>query len=98
METTEAVRYLAAVGFVLALVGGATFMVRRFGLPGVMGGASRRLQVVETLMLGGRHKLVLVRCDRTEHLIAITPQATTLVNTLNTAPIAQNQPAPAEAI
>src|SRR5579862_7517656 len=45
-------RYFGALAMVLALVGLAGLGARRFGVPGVMKGASvRRLQIVETLMI-----------------------------------------------
>jgi len=52
MDMTDAFRYFAALALVLALVGGAGLVIRRYGLPGITGGAGRRLSVVETLMLG----------------------------------------------
>lgn len=80
MEFTDLIRYFGALALVLALVGAAGLAIRRFGVPGVAGGKNRRLAIVESLMLGSRHRLFLVRCDTTEHILVLTPQGATFVN------------------
>jgi flagellar protein FliO/FliZ len=80
MDVTDIIRYFGALALVLALVGAAGFAIRRFGVPGIAGGKGRRLAIVESLMLGSRHRLFLVRCDSTEHVLVLTPQGATLVN------------------
>lgn len=74
MDYTTYIRFVAALVFVLALIGGITWLVRRLGLAerGLRnGGRGRRLAVVETLAIDARRRLVLVRHDQTEHLIMI---------------------------
>jgi flagellar protein FliO/FliZ len=78
MDMTDALRYLGALALVLALVGAAGLALRRYGLPGMVG-AGRRLAVVEALMLGKNHRLLIVRCDGTEHVVVTTPQGATVV-------------------
>ena len=80
MDMTEAFRYFGALALVLALVGGAGLLIRRYGLPGIAGGAGRRLSVVETLMLGKNHRLFIVRCDGTEHVLVTAPQGTSVIS------------------
>jgi len=63
----DLVGYLLTCGFVLALVLGAAWLLRRF-LSGALKAraAARSLSVVDVLPLGGRQRLVVVRCyDRT---------------------------------
>jgi len=72
MEWLEWARALAALVFVLALIGGAAVLARRFGmLSGVRAGQQRRLKVVESLMIDARRKILIVRCDEREHLLLI---------------------------
>jgi len=79
MDVIELTRYFGALALVLALVGAALIAMKKFGTGGLPGGKNRRLAVVESLGLGGRHRLYLVRCDGTEHLIVIGPQGATTV-------------------
>lgn len=79
MDMTDALRYFGALALVLALVGIAGLAIRRFGLPGIAGGAGRRLSVVETLMLGKNHRLFIVRCDGMEHVLVIAPQGASII-------------------
>jgi len=81
MDMTDALRYFAALALVLALVGGAGLVIRRYGLPGIAGGAGRRLSVVETLMLGKNHRLFIVRCDGVEHVLVTAPQGASVITT-----------------
>ena len=79
MDLIDIVRYFGALALVLALVGAAALVVRRYGLPGVVGGKGRRIAVVESAMLGKNHRLMLVTCDGQQHLLAVGPQNTTVV-------------------
>ena len=80
MELLDIVRYLGALLLVLALVGAAAIVVKRYGVPGVIGGKGRRINILETVMLGKNHRLLLVKCDGIEHLLAMGPQGATVVN------------------
>lgn len=67
------IRFAAALAVVLALIAACAWVYRRIaqsaGLPAL--GRERRLQVVEVLPVDARRRLVLVRRDRTEHLILL---------------------------
>jgi flagellar protein FliO/FliZ len=100
MDLIDFGRYFAALLLVLGLLGAAALGTRRFGLPGIMKSAStRRLSLVETLMIGPRHKLFLLRRDGVEHLVLMGPQGASVVETGISAPtpklpeIASNDPA-----
>jgi flagellar protein FliO/FliZ len=74
-DPTLYLRYAAALIFVLALLGAFAFAARAFGFiaattkkPG-----ERRLNLIETLMLDARRRLVLVRRDDREYLILLSP-------------------------
>lgn len=67
-------RFLLALVFVLALIGLIAWLARRFGvLRGAVRprGTPRRLEVIETAPIDAKRRLVLVRRDRTEHLLLL---------------------------
>lgn len=73
-------RFLGALLFVLALIGGATWLARRYMTGGAIGTSGRRrLSLVETLFLDGKSRLVLVRRDDAEHLLVVGPQGAVVV-------------------
>jgi flagellar protein FliO/FliZ len=79
MDMVDALRYLGALALVLALVGVAGLAMRRYGLPGIAG-SGRRLAVVDSLMLGRQHRVVILRCDGIEHILVTAPQGATIVS------------------
>ncbi len=80
MDVLDLGRYFAALLLVGGLLGVAWLAARRFGVPGVMQGVTqKRLSVVETLMIGPRHKIFLLRRDGVEHLLLIGPQGASVV-------------------
>lgn len=80
MDIVDFARYFGALILVLGLLGLAGLAARRYGVPGISkSAATRRLSVSETLMLGPRHKLLLVRRDDAELLLLLGPQGATLL-------------------
>jgi flagellar protein FliO/FliZ len=77
MDMVEVFRYFGALALVLALVGGAGIAMKKFGGAALPGSKNRRLAVIESVGLGGRHRLYLVRCDGAEHLVVVGPQGAT---------------------
>lgn len=79
-------RFLLALVFVLALIGGCAWLAKRFGF-GIrtggnalgMRGRHARLAIVEVQSLDARRKLVLVRRDDVEHLLVLGATGETLV-------------------
>jgi len=83
MEILEILRYVSALLLVLALIGGAGLAARKWGVPGVTKAvADKRLAVVETLMIGPRQRLFIVRRDDSEHLIFSGPDGVCLVENI----------------
>jgi len=81
--TIEILRYVGALLLVLALIGAAGIAARRWGVPGVTKAVDqKRLAVVETLMIGPRQKLFIVRRDTVEHLIFSGPDGVCLVENI----------------
>ncbi|MDG5496441.1 MULTISPECIES: flagellar biosynthetic protein FliO [Azospirillaceae] len=95
------IRFVAALVFVLALIGLFGFLLRRFGpnagLPVQRRGAARRLGVVEVLPLDARRRLVLVKRDGVEHLLLLGMGDDRVVETGISPPVIADAPAPAPA-
>lgn len=87
MEWDAYLRTLLVLVFVLGLITGLAWLLRRFGSGrfAMRPVHKRRLDVVEILALDSRRKLALVRCDGTEHLLLIGG-ATDLVIEQNATP------------
>jgi flagellar protein FliO/FliZ len=80
MEYIDALRYFGALLLVLALVGAAGLVARRYGIPGVARGVgNKRLAVVESLIVGRNQRLFILRRDDVEHLVLTTPDGATVV-------------------
>jgi flagellar protein FliO/FliZ len=87
MEGISFLRALGALLVVFGLLAAFTVLLRRYGhkLTGLTlassGGQSARLAVVESKLIDARSKLVLVRRDKTEHLLLISATGATIVET-----------------
>ena len=73
MTVTSYLQFAFALLFVLALIGAAALLARRFGLGHAARPAShrRRLAIEEILPLDGKRRLVLIRRDEVEHLVLL---------------------------
>lgn len=87
MEFTDYIRFLAALVFVLALIGLLAWLLRRFG-PGAQGlrrqAGPRRLEIAEIRPLDAKRRLLLVRRDNVEHLLLVGGQSDLLIETMPT--------------
>jgi flagellar protein FliO/FliZ len=80
MDVLDFARYFAALLLVLGLIGVAGLATRKFGVPGLSKPVkTRRIQIVETLMLSPRQKIALIRRDGVEHLVMIAPNGATVI-------------------
>jgi flagellar protein FliO/FliZ len=75
-EMPLAFRFFIAFVIVLGLIGGAAYLVRRFGTgalnaAGMTRGRPPRLAVTEFAAVDARRRLVLIRRDNVEHLVMI---------------------------
>jgi flagellar protein FliO/FliZ len=90
MDVIDFARYFGALVLVLALVGFAALAAKRYGIAGLTSltksASTRRLSVVETMMVGPRHKLYLFKRDGVEHLVLIGPQGANVVESGVAAP------------
>lgn len=83
MDMSAYIQMMAALLFVLALMGLLWLGLRRFGLvaPGQTPGTPRRLRVIETLSLSTQHRAILIERDAVQHLVIIGPNGETVVET-----------------
>ncbi len=72
-----------ALVLVVSLIGLSAALARKFNLQerlqGLGAGASGRLRVKESIMLGTGRRLVIVQCDGSEHLILLSPHGDVVV-------------------
>lgn len=81
MDMGSYFRFVAALVFVLGMIGVIALLARRL-VPGartVNRGKKRRLALIEVLPLDAKRRLVLVRRDDTEHLIVLSPNGDVVV-------------------
>jgi len=80
MDLIDIGRYLGALILVLGLVGAAGLAARRFGLPSLTKPMkTRRLKIVESLMITPRQRLLLISRDGVEHLVVISPDGASVI-------------------
>jgi flagellar biosynthetic protein FliO len=85
----ESIQQTIVVFFVLALLGGTLYWLRRRGLaqfsfPSKPGSGSRKIQLVERLPLSPQHSLHLVRVGGRELLIGVSPAGCTVLDQAET--------------
>jgi flagellar protein FliO/FliZ len=75
MGVVGILKFVAALGFVLALMGGFALVLKKTGIgQGTLAGrGGKRLKLVEILPLDARHKAVILQCDTAEHLLVLGP-------------------------
>jgi flagellar protein FliO/FliZ len=92
MDVINLVHYLLALVFVLALVS-AALLVKRYGNNPAAFKASlgvklgkwdfaapeRRLAIIETLVLGPKQRMLIIRRDNVEHLILTGPEGSAVI-------------------
>ena len=82
-ELPQILRLLAALAFVIALMGGLAFILKKTGFAHVpqVSPKKRRLKIVEALPLDSRHRAVLIQRDNTQHLIILGANSEIIVET-----------------
>src|SRR3954468_4412550 len=82
MDNLLLAKFIAGIVFVISLMLLLAWALKKSGLGGVaLGKPSRRLQVVETLPVHHKRRLVLVRCDEKEYLLMLGHDSETVVAT-----------------
>jgi flagellar protein FliO/FliZ len=86
------VQYLLSFALVVGLLLGLLWAIKRLQLSSTFTRREQRLRVVETLALGARMKIALVRCDGREVLVGITPAQITPLGSWRAADAAAPMP------
>lgn len=83
MDLFDWARAVFALLATLALIGAVAYGARRLGMlrPGAQG--PRRLQVLESLMLDPRRRLVIVRCDGRDRVLLLSATGDVVVGETN---------------
>ena len=74
IDTVSYIKFLAALVFVLGLIGGIALVAKRLGLGNrgpVKRGRGKRLSIIETIALDAKRRVVLIGRDDKEHLLLI---------------------------
>ena len=88
MDEVDPLRILLSFGFVLALIGLMALALRfftqrkmqfNFGKTAQAG----RLQILESRMIDGRRKLVLIKRDNREHLLLLSADKETVIESFD---------------
>lgn len=77
-------RLFASLALVLGLIGLLSVALKRWGAYGMLPRAVKqeaRLKVLESIALGPRHRLLLVRRDQVEHLVVLGAEGVTTLET-----------------
>lgn len=71
MEFVQIGQYIAAFALVVGLIGLTALAMRKFGNPGMRRRprSEARLEIVESLPIDARSRLILIRRDDVEHLL-----------------------------
>ena len=85
-ESVSWLRIVLAFAVVFGLMGLLAFAlkyinVKGLRLPGMTKPESRRLQIIESLALDARRRVVIVRCDNREHLLLLGAGTDVVVQT-----------------
>lgn len=94
MHATDYIRFIMALLFVLALMGGLHVILRRIADQGglKLGLPKRRLKMVEVLHLDTKHKAILLRRDdEKEHLVILGPSGETVIESNDIPPASQTE-------
>jgi len=77
IEPSQWLSLILSFALVLVLLLGTLWVLRRIGAAGLRPQAGRRLAIVESLWLGNRQRVVLLRVDQREILVGISAQGMT---------------------
>ncbi|MCV6615782.1 MAG: flagellar biosynthetic protein FliO [Cellvibrionaceae bacterium] len=79
--SSQLLQIMLALGFVLAMIYGLGFIVKRFGQGGSLGGT--QIKVVSSLTLGNREKLVITEVNGEQLLLGVTANSIRCLKTLD---------------
>jgi flagellar protein FliO/FliZ len=82
MDAIQTFKMLAALVFVVALMGVLTLILKKLGLQGqALASGKKRLKIVEILPLDARRRLALIERDDVQHLVILGASGETVIET-----------------
>ncbi|MBN8521071.1 MAG: FliO/MopB family protein [Alphaproteobacteria bacterium] len=84
MEAYDYLKFVVALVFVLSLMGGLAYVMKRLGMGqgmSTLAGGKRRLKILEVLPLDSRRKLMMIERDDVQHLVILSSSGETVVET-----------------
>ncbi len=82
-DLPDFLRLIIALGIVLALMGGLAFLLKKLGLAQnqlMKNTDEHRLSIVESIPLDARRRLAILKCDEKEHLVILSGDGETLID------------------
>ena len=88
MDFLDVLKFTAALGFVLSLIGGCAYLASRLNLLSNLGrrAGDSRLSIRESLTLDPKHRLMIVASGEREHVLLLGPSGDLVVETRQAAP------------
>lgn len=82
IDLAQIFRLVLSLIFVVSLMGGLALLLKRLGLStnGAGHNTQRRLKVVDSLPLDHKRKAVILECDDKQHLVILSPNGETLID------------------
>ena len=80
MDLLDYARAVFALLATLALIVGAAYAARRFGMLQPGGPGVKRMRVTETLLIDTRRRMVIVQVDDREHVMLLGPAGDVVVS------------------
>lgn len=93
MDYHAYLKFIVAFIFVLSLMGGLAFLLKRFGFGqgNIISPKKKRLKIIEVMHIDAKHKAVLLSRDDTQHLVLLGTNGDTVIETNIKAPKEQNE-------
>ncbi len=88
MDYADYLKFLFAFIFVLSLMGGLAFLLKRFGFgqEGMISPKNKRIKIIEVKPIDAKHKAVLIQRDETQHLVLLGTNGDTIIESNITPP------------
>ena len=82
-ELPSLFKMIAALIFVLGLMGGLALIMKQLGLSGRIhaAGGKSRLKVIESIPLDSRRRMAIIQRDDVQHLVIFGPNGETVIET-----------------
>ena len=89
MDYMDYLKFFAALIFVLCLMGGLVYVLKRFGLGTntMISPSKKRLKIVEILPIDAGRRVALIQRDDRQHLVLLSSSGETVIETNRKTPL-----------